>query len=494
MDPLEPSENTPLNLEEILRRQLSAFAISGEIGRVVTSALDLPQLLGTLGLGFQEMLGFPRVAVFEVDSNDFSLRVQGGAGIDLDEFRQIRFGLEFIAGEYGDAVFRNRHVIIEKTDESDPFRSLGSTQYAAFPIVGRLQARCWEEKRCGCTACVCFEQPGSVCWATEGAALFTGARYEDDRRRACVRCPVFKCLGVLWLDLTGRTMLTGDEVSIISSIAAQAGLALENFRIHGLLQDKNQELLQSNEALEAASVRIRRDLERAKGIQKKLLPSTFPEGMRNVAAHYAAQTEVGGDYYDCFEMDHGRLGMVVADVSGHGVAAALVMSMFKTLLRQVAMTGKGPAATLDHINQVFLTDLNADMFVTVFFAIWDPQSRILQWTNAGHTPILLQHQDTGVIEELKSRGLFIGMLEETHCTDARIHIPDPARILLYTDGILEAQPLQGSQYGSARLSSHMRYNAALSPAEYIENLMQELEKHTEGAPGTDDITLLCCDL
>jgi serine phosphatase RsbU (regulator of sigma subunit) len=490
----ENNEFSNLNLEEILRRQLASFVISSEIGRVVAASSGLDAVLQTLGRGFQEMLGFPRIAVFSIDPEAFQLHALGATGIALTELTKVRFGLEFIAGEYGDAVFRNRHVLVENAPDDDPFRSLGATQYGVFPLVGRITSNCWETRNCGCNSCPCFEQPGSVCWATEGAALDTGTRFEDDRRKACVQCPQFKCIGVLWLDMTGRAMITGDDVSVITPIVLQAGLVIENFQVYDLLKDKNQLLSDTNSALEEATRKIRKDLERAKGIQKKLLPSRFPASLRDVSAHYAAHIEIGGDYYDCFEIGEGRLGLVVADVSGHGVSAALVMSMFKTLLKQVAHTSISPADTLRQVNDVFMHEINTDMFVTVFYAVWDPHTRILRWTNAGHPPILVVNPKTGSIQELKSCGLFLGMFEETKCTDREIVLSDWSRILLYTDGIMEAISNTEEQFGLERVTKVLSGSQVMSAKEVVSNLMSELTSHIGTTPLDDDITLLCLDL
>ena len=483
-----------LNLEEILRRQLASFAISSEIGRVVASATSLPAVVQTMGLGFQEMLGFKRTALFSIDPELFQLKAMGGVGLESQDLEKVRFGLEFIAGEYADAIFRNRHVIVDLVPEDDPFSTLGSTQYAVFPMVGRITGNCWETRKCGCNACPCFEQPGTICWATEGSALFTSTRSEDDKRKACVKCPQFKCIGVLWLDLTGRQMITGDDVSVITSIMLQAGLVIENFQMYDILQDKNGLLSQTNDALEGANRRIRKDLERDKEIQSKLLPAKFPENLRGVAAHYAAHIEIGGDYYDCFEVSENRLDVVIADVSGHGVSAALVMSMFKTMLKQLAPVSKSPSETLRRINEIFMRDVNTDMFVTVFYAIWERDTHVLRWTNAGHPPILLLDQTSGQVTELKSRGLFLGMFDEIKCTDMETSILNDQRLLLYTDGIIEAENSTATQFGLDRLASLLSISRRETANEVINNLLEDLAAHVGSTPIADDITLLCCDL
>lgn len=490
----EFNEFQNLNLEEILRRQLTSFAISSEIGRVVSSATSIEAVVEKLGFGFQEMLGYSRIGVFFVDNTDFSLKFMGGHGVTREEVGNLRFGLEFMAGEYGDAIFRNRHVIVEGVPEDDVFSALGSKQYAVFPMVGRIMGNCWENRKCGCHSCPCFEQPGSICWATEGSALFTRTRFEDDKRKACTHCPQFKCLGVIWLDLTDRAMITGDDVSVISSILLQTGLVIENFQMYDTLEQRNDQLTHTNSALEGANRKIRQDLDRAHKIQQHLLPSVFPKGLRDVAAHYAAHIEIGGDYYDCFEIDSRHLGMVVADVSGHGVSAALVMSMFKTLLKQIAPSTPSPSQALHIINDVFLKEVTTDMFVTVFYGIWDKQDRVLRWTNAGHPPMLLLDQSKQRVTELKSQGLFLGMFEEMRLKDQEMPLPEPARLLLYTDGILEASPETGEQFGMERLAAILTASSEQSPTKVIELLLHDLHHHIRSAPLEDDITLLCCDL
>jgi serine phosphatase RsbU (regulator of sigma subunit) len=490
----DANEFPNLNLEEILRKQLVSFAVANEIARVVSSATSIESVIKKLGLGFDEMLDFKRTGIFFVDHDDFSLRFIGGHGITQQELGQIRFGLEFMAGEYGDAVFRNRHVIVESVTEDDAFSALGTKRYAMFPMVGRILGNCWENKHCGCETCPCFEQPGTICWATEGSALFTRTKFEDDKRKACTQCPQFKCIGVLWIDLSSRQMITGDDVSVISSILLEAGLVIENFQMYHTLEIKNNQLSQTNDALEEANRKIRRDLDRAQKIQQRLLPSTFPKSLRAVASHYAAHIEIGGDYFDCFEIDANRLGIVVADVSGHGVSAALVMSMFKTLLKQIAPTTESPCEALKHINSVFIQEVTTDMFVTVYYGIWNRKTRTLRWTNAGHPPMLLQDQSTNALTELKSQGLFLGMFEEIRLHDQEIKLDAPTRLFLYTDGIIEAAPQKGEQFGMDKLQEILIRTVEQPPRKVVDQMLFDLQAHILGTPLEDDITMLCCDL
>jgi len=481
-------------LAEILRKQLLAYSVSSEISRVVSKAQNLEAVLTALCLGFQDWAGYRRAIVFGFDKPNFSLKPLKTMGFEPGQVEAQHFGLDFLAGEYADAIFRNKHILVDAVPEFDAFFPLNVRAYVAFPLLARITDNCWEVRRCGKTQCPCYAGPNPYCWSVEGAALDTGATTEDERRRACVDCSLFKCVGILWLDLTDRPMITGEDTAMISSIAAQAGMVMETFQMYDSLRAANHQLGETYRALQDAHSKLQRDLRQANAIQKKLLPASFPARVADVAALYKSHMEVGGDYYDCFELDADRLGMVVADVSGHGVAAALMMSMFKMLLKGSPARAESPAQTLCQINDTFLTELNSQQFVTVFYAIWNTRERTFTYTSAGHHPIFLMDQETGELQELKSSGLFVGVLEDIKLKDTVLHLDRKYRLALFTDGVSEAMNATKEQFGHERLGAIMQDCRTVGCKEFVARVFDGVDAFCNGVPVGDDITFFACDL
>ncbi len=481
-------------LAEILRKQLLAYSVSSEISRVVSKAQNLEAVLTALCLGFQDWAGYKRAIIFGFDKPSFCLKPLKTMGFTPGEIEKNHFGLDFLAGEYADAIFRNKHILVDEVPEFDAFYALDVKAYVAFPLLARITDHCWEMRRCGQTGCPCYEGPNPYCWSVEGAALDTNSTTEDERRRACIDCTQFKCVGVLWLDLTDRPMITGEDTAMISSIAAQAGMVMETFQMYDSLRSTNHQLGETFRALQDAHNRLQRDLRQANAIQKKLLPASFPARLGDVASLYKSHMEVGGDYYDCFEIDKDRLGLVVADVSGHGVAAALMMSMFKMLLKGSPLRAESPAQALMQINETLLGELNSQQFVTVFYAIWNMAERTFTYTSAGHHPVFLMDKTTRELHELRSSGLFVGVLEDIRLQDTTLELQGPHRLALFTDGISEAANPRKEQFGHTRIGDLMRAGNDKPCQEFIAEVSEQIEKFCEGTPVGDDITLFVCDL
>ena len=490
---MDSPESLEINLAQLLQKQLATFAVSHEIGRAIVSAVDFPSLVKSLGVGFKELMGFERMALFQIEKKDQVLVPIGEHGF-AGELAGVEFKLDFMAGEYSDAVFRNRHIIVEGVPSYDSFSQINSESYIAFPLVGRVVAHCWKERNCNCAYCPCYDSPNPFCWATEGASCFTGASDEDERRVACINCSQFQCLGILWLDLSHRKMVTGEDVSALSTIALQIGMVLENLQMYDALKESNQILSQTNTKLEEAQRIIRRDLDQARKIQERLLPVSFPDDLADVAWHYDSQIEIGGDYFDCFPIDEQNFGIIIADVSGHGVAAALVMSMFKVLLKEMVNSTNSPALTLMAINETFINELKSDQFVTVFYGVWNRHKRTLQWTNAGHPPVFLQNLRSGDLKMLASRGPFVGMLDELSLQDETESLSDQYRLVLYTDGITESENHSGEAFGDDLLHKIVQSTHRKSVDGVKSQVLKALQKHLGSKANNDDITLLVVDI
>jgi len=234
---------------------------------------------------------------------------------------------------------------------------------------------------------------------------------------------------------------------------------------------------------------IEQELQVARTIQQASLPREVPqlEGWR-ITPIYQPAREVGGDFYDFLELDDGRLGIVVGDATGHGVPAALVMASARSMLRAVAQASNSPGDALRRVNDPLATEIPPNMFVTCFYCILDPKSGSLSYANAGHDLPYVWHG--GACEELRARGMPLGLMPGMHYEQKEIVLQKGESALLYTDGLVEAHNPQREMFGFPRLqtlvSEHAEEERSLEEA-----LLEELYSFVgEGWEQEDDITLL----
>ncbi|MDR2999677.1 MAG: PP2C family protein-serine/threonine phosphatase [Fibromonadaceae bacterium] len=475
-------------LTETLRKQLLAYSTSSEIGKITAQAQSIEAVFDGLCLGFRDLAGYDRVMVLGIDSVNFCLKPLQSVGFDEEQLKDFCAEIDFMAGEYADAIFCNKHIFADPVQDSDAFSMLGCKAYMVFPLLKRVIDECWTAKNCQRTECSCYKSENLYCWTDLNAGRFANPASEDDRRRACVKCNQFKCEGLLWLDLTGRVdTITGEDTAMIYSAVTQAGLIIESFRSNEKLRETYNELRKAHSMLKA-------DLQQASVIQQQLLPASFPKGFLDVFAKYLANLEVGGDYYDCFELNDDSIGLVIADVSGHGTAAAMLMSMFKIMLKSSPENGVSPALTLKNINNTLVTEIDSGKFITVFYAIWRKNTRELIYTNAGHNSMPLMNKKTGEIELLKSSGLFIGIMPDITVKDTVLKLDGEYRLNLYTDGINEAMNPAKDQFSHKRIYQLMQDTANGSCKDFVETLLKDVEVFCDGKELVDDVTILVCDL
>ena len=198
---------------------------------------------------------------------------------------------------------------------------------------------------------------------------------------------------------------------------------------------------------------LEKELEVAKGIQEAALPKAVPtlEGWR-ITPYYRPAPEVGGDFYDFFELENGRVGLTVGDATGKGMPAALVMAATSSMLRAVAQS-LGPASpgeTLARVNETLLARISTNMFVTCFYAVLDPDSGDLRYANAGHDLPYLYRRG-GDTEKLEARGLPLGLMPGMGYEEQEASLKEEHGILFYSDGLVEAHDPRGEMFGFPRL-------------------------------------------
>jgi len=236
--------------------------------------------------------------------------------------------------------------------------------------------------------------------------------------------------------------------------------------------------------------RIEQELHVARQIQQALLPEATPElDGWELTTYYEPAREVGGDFYDFLEFEDGRLGLVVGDATGKGMPAALVMATTRGMLRAVVQSVESPGEVLARVNEALVADIPPNMFVTCLYAILDPKSGSLRYANAGHDLPYLRHHGGGDAEELRARGMPLGLMPNTRYEEKEAVLALGDNALFYSDGLVEAHNPQREMFGFARLRGLVAGHA--EEGSLVDFLMEELYSFVgEGWEQEDDITLL----
>ena len=234
---------------------------------------------------------------------------------------------------------------------------------------------------------------------------------------------------------------------------------------------------------------IHRELELARGIQLSILPSAFPDSAAfRVAARYVPMTSVAGDLYDFLVADDREAGLLIADVSGHGVPAALIASMVKmAAISQRANTAQ-PAQLLTGMNAALCGNTQGQ-FVTAAYVYMDAEARELRYAAAGHPAMLLLRN--GTVTEISENGLLLGAAENATYSDKTMALEPGDRLLLYTDGLVEARNAEGELFGDERLNAAFHNTKGLAPKETADRIVASVERW--GKAQDDDLTVLVCD-
>lgn len=283
-------------------------------------------------------------------------------------------------------------------------------------------------------------------------------------------------LGV-WL-LAGED-IQGRRLSLMAGIAHQMSLRLQNTRL-----------------VEKAAVRrsLEREIATARAIQESFLPRSLPTPPSwSVASLWRAARMVGGDFYDFIPLPDGpngvRWGVVIADVADKGVPAALFMALARTLLRSVAIGRVDPGPTLSRLNDLVFHDTQTDLFVSVFYAVWEPAIGRLTYANAGHCPPLFMAPDRrGIL--LTEHGILVGVLEDVTYRSHVLTLPPGSLLLLYTDGVTESESPAGDAFGVARLESLVLSLEDWSAPNVTRAIDERVKEFSADPEPADDVTVV----
>ena len=228
-------------------------------------------------------------------------------------------------------------------------------------------------------------------------------------------------------------------------------------------------------------------------MQFSILPTTIPE-VENVriAVAYQPMTAVAGDFYELIPVDRNQVGFLVADVTGHGVPAALIASMIKVAMQSVAPCAYDPREVLGGLNRILFNQLH-EQFVSAAYLWLDTGNRKASYSAAGHPPLLLWRE--GKLERIESNGLLFGIVPDPNYPVCELRIFSGDRFLLYTDGVIEPENARGDSFGDRKLEEVVRNNQSRPPSELLEQLISEVRIwQPAGLAQQDDITLIVIDV
>ncbi len=329
-------------------------------------------------------------------------------------------------------------------------------------------------------------------------------------RSATVRALEAADLVVLGEEAFKTLLASNPELAMSLLRSGTTRMRNTNQRMIADLERKNAELLAAYEQLKAAQSelirlnRLEEELAVARRIQQSFLPRTLPAlpGWQLAAYSRGAQA-VGGDFYDCIELADGHLGLVVADVCGKGVTAALFVALTRSLLRaasQAPWIFQGRmvldaesvlTGALWLVNDYICREhADSNMFITLFYAVLNPASGSLSYVNAGHNPPLLVTDGGASIHETDAGALPVGIMPSQSYEVLRTSIGPGERLVAFSDGITEAMDVAGEPYNDERLHAALRANAALETPALVDAIIAEVDEYAAGAPQADDITLL----
>jgi sigma-B regulation protein RsbU (phosphoserine phosphatase) len=300
---------------------------------------------------------------------------------------------------------------------------------------------------------------------------FPGAANETPHVRSVLAVPLKvhdKMLGILSLfNKRDEAPWSESDQRLLGIIGLQAAQVIESARLYDMEED----------------------LRAARSIQERLLPGSAPE-LRGLDLYGTAvpALNVGGDFYDWLPLPGGKLGCMVADVSGKGMPAALLMAQLQAAFRSQTEIGESPDRLVNEVNRIFGRTVAPDRFVTLVYVVVDPASGTLTYANAGHNPPLLWRKD-GNSEWLSEGGLILGRVSASVNYES-YSVPFEAGdgLVVYTDGVTEAHTSSGEEFGVAGLEQCVRKSSHKSAAELGHCIRQSLERHLGGHKQSDDVT------
>jgi sigma-B regulation protein RsbU (phosphoserine phosphatase) len=285
-------------------------------------------------------------------------------------------------------------------------------------------------------------------------------------------------IGTLIMNHRRPRRLTQDELRLLQLMANQAAIAIETARLR-------------SEDIER--LRMEREMDIGREMQRSLLPAEYPRlPGYEFAVLYQAARQVGGDFYDFCRVGgpDGKLGLIIGDVSGKGVPAALFMAMCRTNIRAAVLSGRSPSEALKRANELILKDSRSDVFLTAVCALLTPQTGRLTYANGGHNRPFLIHAASGEVRELTARGIILGQFEEVEIEEEQIELAPRDTLILYTDGVTEAIDAGQQPFGEDRLKAVLESNIGSSPEDMLSAIAEAVRSFAGEEPQADDFAVV----
>lgn len=426
-------------LYDTAQEQAYASAALLQVAQAVVSLNDLDEILGTIIRIMPILVGVERAALYQwnAERENFEPSQQYGLGEDEE---QVFWNRSFAPGE---------------------FTILDACRDTANLIACQLDS----EGTRGFLAWLSLDPHLEVNLGNPNPFLFAvPIAVKDD------------LYGVMLIEeAPGGLRFRARRLEIITGIAQQAALAIQN------------DLLQKEMVVRE---RLETEVQLARQIQQTFIPETLPQFTEwELAARWKTARQVGGDFYDVFDLPNQRLGLFIADVADKGVPAALFMALTRTLVRAAVTELESPAEAMKRVNDLLIPDTKQGMFVTAVYAVLDMEKNELTYVNAGHNPPLWIKPD-GNVERLRRTGVALGAAEEVAFEQRAIPLEKDDSILLYTDGLTESFNNDGAFFGEERLMEAIRSSQYSSASELMDVVEKSLLNFVQDVPPADDLTML----
>ncbi len=303
--------------------------------------------------------------------------------------------------------------------------------------------------------------------------IYINARRETRSEMVAPIISNTEVIGVFDLESDQLNAYSDDDLQVLMLLASQVAIIIEKVMLHEQLIEKK---------------RLQGQLEVARQVQLELLPARDPElAGYDISAYNYPTEEVSGDYYDWVQIFDDQIGLVIADVSGKGVPAALLMAFLRASLRAATHIGYSPHISMAKVNYLLWESIERNQFVTAFYGILDATNKTLSYTNAGHNPPMLLDK-SGNAKFIDKGSLPLGMFRDTRYHEYYLTTEPGDVLMLYTDGVTEAQNSKGEEFGRQRLADAVRANQALGARELIAAVKNVVMEWTDGLGATDDVT------
>ena len=288
----------------------------------------------------------------------------------------------------------------------------------------------------------------------------------------------------------------GEFIDLSDSFNHMVG-TISNYRenMEKLVKNRTEELNKNVEQLTEANEQNRRELAMAQRIQSSLVPKVFPETrLLQFSSKYMPMEALGGDLYDVYQISDKVFSVMILDVCGHGVPAALITTMAKISFNTNTKKSKDPSEVVFNVNNELYDSINGNGdYFTAFYGVIDMEKGMLYYSNAGHNTIFLAHAD-GTMDQLENNGPVVGVVKDLEFPSVGHQLKNGDRLVLYTDGVIEARDEQAALYGEERLMDIISKNMNSEVKDFTEHVFTDLQAFCGNSPRCDDIALFAVDI